>query len=92
VQIGNEMVKDTMLPFADLFKDATYTPMGSLVPRGFEDLPPMLLGADFLLAHRVLVSHSQRKVYFTYAGGPVFRRTETLNPPADLPPPADSKP
>jgi len=92
VQIGNELVKDTMLPFADLFKDATYTPIGSLVPRGFESLPPMLLGADFLLAHRVLISHSQRRVYFTYAGGPVFRRTAASSPPGDLPPPADLKP
>ena len=32
----------------------------------------MLLGADFLRAHRVLVAHSQRKMYFTYEGGPVF--------------------
>jgi len=32
----------------------------------------MLLGADFLRAHRVLVSHSQRKMYFTHLGGPVF--------------------
>jgi hypothetical protein len=30
------------------------------------------LGADFLRSHRVLVAHSQRKMYFTYAGGPVF--------------------
>jgi tetratricopeptide (TPR) repeat protein/predicted aspartyl protease len=33
----------------------------------------MLLGADFFLSHRVLVSPSQRKLYFTYNGGPVFR-------------------
>jgi tetratricopeptide (TPR) repeat protein len=42
----------------------------------FAELPadvPMLLGADFLRAHRVLVAHSQRKLYFTYAGGPVFQ-------------------
>ena len=32
----------------------------------------MLLGADFLRAHRVLIAHSQRKIYFTYAGGTVF--------------------
>ena len=32
----------------------------------------MLLGADFFLAHRVLVSNSQHKVYFSYNGGPVF--------------------
>lgn len=32
----------------------------------------MLLGADFLRAHRVLAAYSQRKLYFTYEGGPVF--------------------
>ena len=36
-------------------------------------MPTMLLGADFLRAHRVLVAHSQRKMYFTYEGGPVFQ-------------------
>ena len=36
----------------------------------------MLLGADFLRSHRVLVSHSQRKLYFTYLGGPVFQSRE----------------
>jgi tetratricopeptide (TPR) repeat protein len=33
----------------------------------------MLLGADFFLSHRVLIAHSQHRVYFTYNGGPVFR-------------------
>jgi predicted aspartyl protease len=33
---------------------------------------PMLIGADFLRSHRVLVSHSQKKLYYTYVGGPVF--------------------
>jgi hypothetical protein len=32
----------------------------------------MLLGADFFLSHRILISDSQKKVYFTYNGGPVF--------------------
>jgi hypothetical protein len=44
----------------------------------------MLLGADFLLAHRVLVAHSQRRIYFTNAGGPMFqssRPLETLKDP-----------
>jgi len=72
VSIGNEIVRDAALPFADLYKDATYTPRGSFIPRRAETLQPMLLGADFLRAHRVLVLHSQRKIYFTYAGGRVF--------------------
>ena len=32
----------------------------------------MLLGADFFLSHRIYVSNSQHKVYFTYNGGTVF--------------------
>ena len=92
VQIGDEVVSDTMLSFADLFRDATYRPKDSLVPRSVEDLPSMLLGTDFLLAHRVLISHSRQKVYFTYAGGPVFRSTAAPKPPINLSPPAGAKP
>jgi predicted aspartyl protease len=56
-EIGEEAIKGTSIPFADI--GAEYQ---------------MVLGLDFLLAHRLLVSHSQRKIYFTYAGGPVFKR------------------
>jgi tetratricopeptide (TPR) repeat protein/predicted aspartyl protease len=32
----------------------------------------MLIGADFFLSHRIYVSNAQRRMYFTYNGGPVF--------------------
>jgi len=32
----------------------------------------MLLGIDFFLSHRIYVSKRQRKMYFTYNGGPIF--------------------
>ena len=32
----------------------------------------MLIGADFFLSHHIIVSNSQRKLYLTYNGGPVF--------------------
>jgi predicted aspartyl protease len=32
----------------------------------------VLLGFDFMRSHRIFVSNSQRRVYFTYEGGPVF--------------------
>ncbi len=37
----------------------------------------MLIGADFFLSHHVYVANSQRKLYFTYNGGPVFNLTTT---------------
>jgi len=73
--IGNERIRNPRLRFADLWKDVTYTQTGSRVPKKLEGLPSMLLGADFLRSHRVLIAHSQRKIYFTYAGGTVFPAT-----------------
>lgn len=40
-----------------------------------ETLPPgidMLLGNDFMRAHRILIASSQSKVYLSYLGGPPF--------------------
>jgi predicted aspartyl protease len=36
------------------------------------DRPDMLLGADFLRSHRVLLAISQRRMYYSYLGGKVF--------------------
>jgi len=33
----------------------------------------MILGADFIRSHHILISNSQRKVYFTYSGGAPFQ-------------------
>ena len=74
--IDNELISDPKIYFADLWRHSTYTPTGSHLPRRLAGLPDMLLGADFLRAHRVLISHSQRKVYFTYTGGTVFPTRE----------------
>lgn len=76
--IGNETIRDTQLRFSDMYKDATYRSTGSNLSHKIQTWHSMLLGADFLRSHRVLVAHSQRKMYFTYAGGPVFQ----VNPPA----------
>jgi hypothetical protein len=45
----------------------------------------MLLGADFLRAHRTLVAHSQHRLYFTYVGGPVFLADPATTRPAARP-------
>jgi tetratricopeptide (TPR) repeat protein/predicted aspartyl protease len=39
----------------------------------------LLIGADFFLSHRIYVATSQRKLYFTYNGGPVFNLTASPN-------------
>jgi hypothetical protein len=50
----------------------------------------MLLGADFFQSHRVYVARSQRRIYVSYMGGPVFqtRRDAPASAPAPAPAPA----
>ncbi|MEC4593688.1 MULTISPECIES: retropepsin-like aspartic protease family protein [Nitrospirillum] len=60
-RLGDEEIKHVRLRFGELFS------------HGGREVPEMLLGLDFLRAHRMFVSHSQRKIYFSYVGGPVFQ-------------------
>jgi predicted aspartyl protease len=75
--IGDETIKNPQIRFADLWKGTTYGVIGSHLQKQV-GLQPMLLGADFLIAHRVLVAHSQGRIYFTYAGGPIFQSSRPL--------------
>lgn len=68
--IGGETVRNPDIVFTDLHvTNGAVT--GTRLPSGRE-LSDMILGLDFLRAHRIYVAHSQRKLYFSYSGGPVF--------------------
>ena len=76
--LGDETIKNTQLMVAQMGKYRTMVPIGSRisVPAAVANEPEMLLGLDFLRAHRVLVDNSTRKMVFTYEGGPVFETAE----------------
>jgi predicted aspartyl protease len=61
--IGSETIRNASLGIVD------NPPQGVTV-----GMPDMLIGADFLRAHRVLIAMSQRRMYVSYLGGEVFRR------------------
>jgi len=65
VQIGGETIRDVRLGVVDVQSEV----QGEL-----------LLGQDFLRAHRVLFAMSQRKVYIAYLGGEIFTRGAGLQP------------
>ncbi|WP_288378610.1 retroviral-like aspartic protease family protein [uncultured Massilia sp.] len=44
------------------------------------NMADVVLGADFLRAHRVLFAVSQNKLYFSYVGGDPFGQRRTLEP------------
>lgn len=73
--LGDETINHAKLRFGDLFGSGTYTDSGSRIARTTQASTDMLLGADFLKAHHVLIAHSQNRLYFTYNGGPVFQVT-----------------
>ncbi len=63
LRIGTERIDHTHLLIADV---------GDVAPRMGGGSIDMLAGEDFFLAHHILVAYNQRKLYFTYSGGPVF--------------------
>jgi tetratricopeptide (TPR) repeat protein len=64
-KIGEEEIRNTRIRIGDI------------------ELPDadMLVGADFFLSHRIYVANSQKKLYFTYNGGPVFNLSTTNHQP-----------
>jgi predicted aspartyl protease len=72
VAIGREVIHDTRIAVGDIFGNA----LASLALSGMERTRmrnfDMILGQDFLLAHRVLFSMKQERLYFSYIGGRVF--------------------
>jgi len=76
-RIGDEEVKNTHLRIGDTTEGGDFD---------------MLLGADFFLSHHILIANSQRKLYFTYNGGPVFDLTMGAAAPPPAPPEASPKP
>lgn len=74
--IGAKSVKSWIVPI-DSFSVGTETIQNSQMQVidgtfGENDDTDMLLGVDFLLAHRMLIANSVRKAYFSYNGGRIF--------------------
>jgi len=85
--VGKESIDIWLGPF-ESFEIGGETIRTTTIPFGeIGGVAQMILGTDFLRAHRLLVSHSQRKIYFTYNGGPVFQQAPDWKPTPAPPPP-----
>ncbi len=71
--LGRSMVKTWIAPFAS-FKIGDEEVRNARLRFADTELleTDMLIGADFFLSHRIYVASSQKRLYFTYNGGPVF--------------------
>lgn len=61
IAIGDEIIKNAPLPVGNVLSMSHAW-----------NAPDILLGADFLKAHRIYVSAAQRKAYVSYGGGAPF--------------------
>jgi predicted aspartyl protease len=77
--IGDETIRNPKLYFADLQRDMPTVASAFFRVQKYE-MPEMLLGADFLRAHRVLIARTYSKMFFTYAGGTVFPTVSLKDP------------
>jgi predicted aspartyl protease len=75
--VGDETVRNVKLRIADMFGADTEVSTGSRIRKQIEGLPEMLIGADFFRSHHILVLFKERKLVFTYNGGPIFQFVET---------------
>jgi predicted aspartyl protease len=82
VAIGAEVIQHTKLTVMDMW-GAARRDLGYWGSESLDNSPQVVLGADFLTSHRVLLAMSQRKVYLSYLGGPVFAAAATK--PASTP-------
>lgn len=71
-RLGDETIRNVTLRFADFASSAESHSTGSHIGRSALSYD-LLLGADFIGAHHLLVSNSQNRLYFSYNGGRVFR-------------------
>jgi hypothetical protein len=74
VALGSETIAPAQILFRSFNPPAGSRPavVGGLLPRQRDEGDDMVLGADFFLSHRVLISYSQNKVYFSPVEGRTF--------------------
>ncbi len=72
VAIGPEIVHKARIRVADMWASVKADTRPSERGDFLDQAEGMVLGADFIRAHRLLFATSQRRLYFSYLGGEVF--------------------
>jgi tetratricopeptide (TPR) repeat protein/predicted aspartyl protease len=83
--VGSGMRDSWIAPFRSFKLDTEEVQNTHLRISDMGVMPPnvdMLLGADFLLSHHIIISYRLDKLFFTYNGGPVFDLSTPRSAPA----------
>jgi predicted aspartyl protease len=71
--IGDEEIRNAKLRAGDLFRGKPETWIDMLRLTG--NTTELLLGMDFIRSHRIYVATDQKRMFFSYVGGPIFQVT-----------------
>jgi predicted aspartyl protease len=89
---GDESLRNARLRIADLNQYNRTTSLGSRLESAVEGTPDMMIGADFLMSHRMMIDVQERKIVFTYLGGKVFQTVHLDGSAAAAPAISESQP
>jgi hypothetical protein len=70
--LGDETIGQPRLRLTQILHQMQADETGTRIQQRFDNAPGMLIGADFLRAHRVFVANREHVMVFSYSGGPVF--------------------
>jgi len=72
--LGDEQIAHPKLSVIKLAQDTVDNGGAAIVPRSLDgNTPPtMLIGADFIRAHHLLIGTQEHVLVFSYSGGPIF--------------------
>jgi hypothetical protein len=73
IAIGPEIVRHARIQVGNLWQGLRDDVHQMSTERLIAQQPEMILGADFVRSHHLLFASSQRRLYFSYVGGEVFR-------------------
>ena len=72
--LGDEKLSNIHLQIAHFARGMSYADTGTMIRRQLASTPYLLIGADFLHAHRVFIDNKDHLILFSYEGGPVFQQ------------------
>jgi predicted aspartyl protease len=84
-ELGGEVIRHPHIVVQDMWANARRDFNTAADERKLAREPQMVLGADFMKAHRILFAFSQRRMYFSYQGGEVFNAPTASDAPAAAP-------
>lgn len=77
IAIGPEVIRHPRVLVTNLWQGQRDDYHQMSTERDVDEQPQMILGADFVRSHHLLFATSQRRLYFSYLGGEVFRAPQT---------------